>query len=309
MITRIGILGIGGVGGFIGGRLAAAYANSDDIEIVFIPRPRKVELLRSRGLKIIVDTDETVVHPHLVSADPEEIGVLDVLICSTKSYDIVSALQPLAPCIQAKTLILPLLNGVDSVEHIREMFPRAQVADGCIYIVARILEPGVIKVGGYSHALHFGGKGISSERLEKLQRILSSAGINAAVHDHIKEVVWEKFFFISALASLTSYLDLPVGKIMENEEYKDMLKGLLSEFLTVAKASGINLGEGIFEKVWDKMQHLPYETTSSMHGDFKKGGQTEYRSLTKYICDLGDSLNIETPVYDRILKAFTASQN
>jgi ketopantoate reductase len=36
MLTRIGILGLGGVGGYFGGLLAKAYAESDQFEIVFM---------------------------------------------------------------------------------------------------------------------------------------------------------------------------------------------------------------------------------------------------------------------------------
>jgi 2-dehydropantoate 2-reductase len=48
MLTRIGILGLGGVGGYFGGLLAKAYAESDQFEIVFIARGETKKQLQSQ---------------------------------------------------------------------------------------------------------------------------------------------------------------------------------------------------------------------------------------------------------------------
>ena len=45
MKTRIGILGLGGVGGYFGGLLAKAYAKSDSIEIIFIARGETLKVV------------------------------------------------------------------------------------------------------------------------------------------------------------------------------------------------------------------------------------------------------------------------
>jgi 2-dehydropantoate 2-reductase len=52
------------------------------------------------------------------------------------------------------------------------------------------------------------------------------------------------------------------------------------------------------------MRKLPFETTSSMHNDFQKGGKTEYQSITEYITNLGNQFNIPTPHFDNITKNF-----
>jgi 2-dehydropantoate 2-reductase len=85
MLTRIGILGLGGVGGYFGGLLAKAYAESDQFEIVFIARGETKKKSNS-GLTIITDENEITVFPNIVSDDPLTIGKLDYLICATKTY-------------------------------------------------------------------------------------------------------------------------------------------------------------------------------------------------------------------------------
>lgn len=80
-----------------------------------------------------------------------------------------------------------------------------------------------------------------------------------------------------------------------------MLLELLSELRAVANAKGIYFNDNIIEATIRKMERLPYDTTSSMHSDFRKGGKTEYKSLTEYVVKLGKELNLNTPVYGKVL--------
>src|SRR3989344_4396093 len=107
--TKIAIHGIGAVGGYFGGLLAEKYLNSEEIEIIFIARERSAKVINEKGLKIITPDSEKIIFPHLVTNNPEEIGQIDYLICSVKSYDLAESLIPLKDCIHSHTVILPLL--------------------------------------------------------------------------------------------------------------------------------------------------------------------------------------------------------
>jgi 2-dehydropantoate 2-reductase len=298
--VKIAILGTGAVGGYFGGLLAEKYFNSKEVEIIFITRPVTEQVIKEKGLKIISQSNEKVVFPNLVSSDPKRIGQIDLLICCVKSYDLEESLIPLSDCITSETIILPLLNGVDSKERILKLFPKNEVWDGCVYIVTRLIELGVIKDTGNIHSLYFGAASGSQNKLKQFENIFIEAGIEAYLSENIEQTIWEKFLFISPLASLTSYFDLPIGAIIENKNHKNILLQLLLELRSVAEAKGIHFAPSIIDSTIDKMERLPFETTSSMHSDFQKGGKTEYRSLTEYVVKLGKELNIETPVYEKI---------
>src|SRR5688500_4609499 len=133
----IAILGIGGVGGYFGGLLAERYHGADDVRIIFITKPATGEIIRRDGLTIITDDGERTVRPFAVVSNAKELGPLDVLIVATKSYDLEEALTPLASSLSERTLILPLLNGVDAGDRIRAWHPDAIVLDGCVYVNAQ----------------------------------------------------------------------------------------------------------------------------------------------------------------------------
>jgi len=297
---RIGILGLGGVGGYFGGLLAKAYSGSQKFEIIFIVRETTAKTIKEKGLKLITPQEQIVVFPDIISSQPNIIGPLDFLICTTKSYDLENSISALKKCITNDTLILPLLNGVDTKERINKIFPSGEVADGCVYIVSRLIEPGVVKETGNIHSLYFGSKTVPLNKLKQLKSLFLNAAIDAYLVDDIEKTIWEKFIFISSIASLTSYLNLTVGEILSNEHHKKLLKHLMQEIKLVADALNILLPENIIESTIKKMEKLPFETTSSMHSDFQKGNRTEFKSLTEYVSLQGKKLGIATPAFDKV---------
>ncbi len=302
MKTRIGILGLGGVGGYFGGLLAKAYFDSDAIEIVCIARGETQKAVAQNGLKIILDESEMTVFPNLVSNNPEEIGKLDYLICATKTYDIETSFESIKNCITPKTIILPLYNGVDAPERIQALFPENNVLQGCVYIVSMIVAPGIIKKIGPYEKLFFGSKDAPVSKLNELQSIFENASIESYLVDSIEETVWEKFIFISALASATSYLNQNIGGILKNPKNKVVYVSLLNEIVAVASAKGLAMAKDIIEQTITKLEKSPQDATSSMHRDLLAGRNTEVVSLTKYVVDEGVKYGVETPTYQMILE-------
>lgn len=301
MKTRIGILGLGGVGGYFGGLLAKAYFESDAIEIVFIARGETQKAIAQNGLKIIADTNKITAFPSLVSNNPEEIGKLDYLICATKTYDIETSFESIKSCITPNTIILPLYNGVDAMERIQILFPENTVLQGCVYIVSMIELPGIIKKIGPYEKLFFGSKNAPVSKLNELQSIFENANIESYLVENIEETVWEKFIFISALASATSYLNQNIGGILNYPENKAVYSSLLNEITAVAFAKGLALPNDIVTQTIIKLEKTPKDATSSMHRDLLAGRNTEVVSLTKYVVDQAVKFGVATPIYQMIL--------
>jgi ketopantoate reductase len=84
------------------------------------------------------------------------------------------------------------------------------------------------------------------------------------------QTVWEKFLFISTVATLTSYLNKNIGQIRGAEAHIGLLERLLHELYRVTKTKGIALPENSIRQTLDKMASFPDEATSSMHSDYQK---------------------------------------
>jgi 2-dehydropantoate 2-reductase len=302
MKTRIGILGLGGVGGYFGGLLAKAYSKSDSIEIVFIARGETQKVVSESGLKIISDESEMTVFPDLVSDNTEIIGKLDYLICTTKTYDIEDSLLSIKKSITKNTVILPLYNGVDAPERISTLFPDNEVLQGCVYIVSMIAAPGVIKKVGSYEKLFFGSETASIFKMKALQTIFENASIESYLVDAIEETVWEKFIFISALASATSYLNQNIGELLNTESSRKLYVSLLNEITMIAAVKGLDLPNDIVFQTILKLEKSPQEATSSMHRDLMAGRKIELASLTEFVVNEGLKYEIETPTYQKVLE-------
>lgn len=297
-MIRIAFSGIGGVGGYYRGMLAHFYKESTDIQIYFISRGKNLEVIQTQGLSIQTPQKEIIVHPALVTDKPEITGTVDYLFCTTKSYDLEENLRQLKPVIGPETVIIPLLNGADITERIRQLLPGQTVWYGCVYIGARLSSPGHITQFTERNRLWFGNPAGDHERQQQLLKILTDAGIAAVNPKDIIERIWKKFFLISVGATLTSYYNQSIGEILEF--HRTDFYRLGAELKTIATAKGIFLPEDTVERVIEDQFKMPYDSTTSMHTDLKNGNRTELETLTGYVVRCGKEFHIPTPTYEKM---------
>jgi 2-dehydropantoate 2-reductase len=298
---RIVILGIGGVGGYVGGFLSDKYANSNEYEVVFIARGEHAQKIKENGLSVKMDDQTLTVKPDEVTNNLSEIGKIDILICATKSYDLLDSIQQLKDSISNETIILPLLNGVDSFQKLKTLFPQSKVLNGCVFIVSKIAEPGVIEITGSNHYVCIGSNDLPIETVKSVYDLFEKANLNVRLSEDINKAVWEKYIFISSLATLTTLKDKTIGQILEKKELKETLIAMMSEVKSLADAQNIQINDSFIEKNISAMEKMPYETTSSMHRDKRAGKQIEIESLSNYVVQLGKQLNIDTKTFEKTL--------
>lgn len=295
---KIVVAGIGGVGGYFGGLLAKQFQMHEKVEISFLARGEHLKAIQESGLRVIKGNSEFICNPRIATDNPMEIGTVDYAIISTKSYDLESVLLQLQPCINRETVILPLLNGVDIREKIEKIYPDNLVTDGCVYIVSRIKEPGVVENSGSVEKLYFGLNNYDDEKLKILDSLFKEANIESHLTKNISTDIWKKYIFLSSLATLTSACDKTAGEIVADEKNFRTLKNLVEEVKQLALAKRVTIPENIAEKTIATMQALKFETTTSMHSDYKnKKPETELETLTGYVINEGKKYNVKTPVY------------
>lgn len=300
MKTKIVIVGLGGVGGYYGGLLAKQYAGNPEIEIYFVARGAHLQKVKENGLTVITETETFVVRPTLATDNVLEIGTADYVFLCTKSYDLHPTIEQIKPCIGNETVILPLLNGVDISERIRTLLPGIEVWSGCVYIVGRLNEPGVVESSGGLHDLFFGYEDQTSDRLLFMEKLMKDAGIKAFFSENIRMNIWRKFIFISTTASLTSYFNVGFRDLLTDEKRKAATIAFLHEVAAVAKAEGVVFDTDIVDTTIHHIERLPFGATSSMHSDFKAGRNTELDTLTKIVIDRGKKYGVATPTYEMV---------
>lgn len=309
MITKIVIVGLGGVGGYYGGLLAKKYADDPSVEIYFVARGEHLKKVKENGLKVITENDSFIVTPTLATDNVAEIGIADYVIITTKSYDLAATVEQIKPCIDKNTVILPFLNGADISARIQTLLPDNEIWEGCVYIVGRLNEPGVVESSGGVHDLFFGSVNGNRERLVFMDRIMTDAGIKSNLSDNIRMVIWRKFIFISVTASLTSYYNVGFRDLLTDEDRLATTTAFLNEVNNVAVAEGIKFDFDIVNTTIRHIERLPFGTTSSMHTDFKAGKNVEIETLTGIVVQLGKKHNVSTPVYEKVYNSLKSKKS
>lgn len=307
MKTKIIIAGIGGVGGYFGGLLAKHFYASEHVEVNFLARGNNLNQIKSSGLKVIKGNDEFIAKPTLATDNAADMGIANFIIIATKSYDLETTVQQLQPCINQSTIILPLLNGVNSKEIIKQILPNNIVLDGCVYLVSRIKQAGVVENSGNIQTLYFGLNSFVNDQLLLLQTLFSKANIEASLSNNISTIIWEKFIFLSPTATATSYFDVCIGELIADKHKIEIIELLIEEVKQIAKAKQIPVSNNITEITLNKLKALPFQATSSMHTDFKTNKpNNELESLTGYVISEARKYNVETPTY---IKLYTQLKN
>jgi 2-dehydropantoate 2-reductase len=298
-IMKIAIIGVGGVGGYFGGKLAAHYANKKDIKIIFIARGKHLEEIQNNGLKVITEQGTFIAKPDKAIDNPASCGIFDLIIFCVKSYDLEDSAKLFRNCVNEQSVAITVLNGVNNAERLKCVLPDVQILNGCVYISAFVKEPGMVcQVGGTCK--FFFGSDTENKKYIKIEQVLKDGGITAEYRKDIKEIVWEKYLFVSPLASATSFYQKTFGEIMEDAGSKNLLQGLLKETENIAKFQKVDLPNDIFQKSLDKIALFPYETKSSLQMDFERKKNTELDIFAGYIVKYAKEHGIDVPFHEKV---------
>lgn len=296
---KIAFSGIGGVGGYYGGQMAAHYTDSEQVDIYFIGRGENLRAIQANGLTLRIETEHRTlsVHPQLATDQPAVVGPVDYLFCCTKGYDLEANIRQLQPMIGPETVIIPLLNGLGIPERIQALCPGRTIWGGCVYIGARLIAPGTVSLFSKKERFYFGGETFP-ERQTALLKLLTDAGINAFNPKDIQQRIWKKFYMISTASTTTSYFDQPLNEVI-SQHHAEFI-AISEELTAVARAAHAGLPDDIVASSLAAQQMMPPGSTTSMHTDFKQGKSTELESLTGYVIRLGKQVGIPTPTYCRM---------
>ena len=308
--TKILIVGIGGVGGYFGGLLAKKYQQKDDIEIYFLARNENLRKIKSEGIRVVDDKNEFIAYPDLVSDNIKDFGLIDYALICTKTYNLTEIAEQIAPSISSSTVLIPLQNGVNSRDILFNFFPRNLISYGCVYLVSRLKKAGIIEKKGQVNSLFFGLNAVQDDRLDALQEILVNAGVKSELSLDITKVIWEKFIFLSSIATSTTYFDSSIHEILENKKKLEALKSLVKEVIKLAQSKGIQIEDKYIDHVLGILQSLPLESTTSMHSDFKhQNEQTELESLTGYVVKEGTLSNVPNQTFEMMYNTIRKTPN
>lgn len=308
---NIAIIGIGGVGGYFGGKLVYNIEKSKntDYNVYFIAHGNHLKSIKTKGLILKTsDNSQLICRPVLAAENLKEIPQPDIIILAVKSYDLESAINQISSSVTKNTIILPLLNGIDIYERIRKKIKNGIILPSCVYISSHIEKPGVVS--------HRFGEGLvilgpDPQHREYIPAELLNAfklfGISYRWQEDVNIAIWEKYIFIASYALVTAYADKSIGEVFSDYNLKEITRQIILEIYNIGLAKGIKLDDYVVENTINKARTLPHLTKTSYQLDIEaNGSRNESNIFAETIINMSRETKIPVPetkkIYNQLLK-------
>jgi 2-dehydropantoate 2-reductase len=296
---KIAVVGVGGVGGYFGGRLVQGGA-----DVTFIARGKTLEALRSDGLKVESILGDFHLPQVNATDDPKSVGEIDAVLLAVKAWQLTEAAQSVRPLIGPHTAVVPLENGIDAPEILAATLPRANILGGLCAIVSFIVGPGHIRHAAFDPFVMFGE--LDNQRSERAVRLLDAfiqAGVKAEIPPDIRHSMWTKFLFITVMSGVGAITRVPVGVWRAVPEVRAMAEEALEEIVALARARGVDPGSTAVATTWQRFEAMAPPSTASMQRDIMEGKPSELEAQLGAVVRLGRESGVKVPVCETLYRA------
>ncbi|GAA1547114.1 2-dehydropantoate 2-reductase [Brevibacterium picturae] len=297
------IAGAGATGGAFGTRLFEA-----GLDVTFLVRPARAELMRDNGLRFIAPGEDRTNHvPVLTAAElaaAEHTGAdrgvsstFDLVIVAVKANGLESIIDDIRPAVGEGTLIIPFLNGMAQIERLVEEFP-GQVLGGLVKIVGTIKDGAIHQMTDLA-VMTIGdldGAGVP----DSVAQALDVPGYMLQILDNITDALWEKWIFIAAAGVVTCLFRAPVGAIMAAGGHSHIVQ-IVDELEAVAAARGHPVSGKARTMTLSMLTAEGSAFTSSLYRDVTSGLPSETEHILGHLASTAADLGVPTPLLDLTL--------
>jgi 2-dehydropantoate 2-reductase len=297
------ILGPGGVGGLIGGALARA---GHPVTVVVRPETLAEYPRRLAVESAVLGTFETPVRP-VAALD----GPVDVLWVTVKATALEAALRGAPPERLGDATIIPLLNGIDHVARLREVYGAERVVAGAIRSDTERVAPGRIVhrlwhtprpaegealPPGAPHPVELAATGAARPRAEAIAAELTAAGVPCAVRDDESLLLWSKFVGIAS-GGLATAAAGTASAARADPELQALTVAALKAVVAVAATQGAALNEA---SLLAALERPAGTSKSSLQRDLEAGRPLELEAFADPVIRLGRAHGIDVSAVEAL---------
>lgn len=311
---KIGIVGAGAVGCYLGGRLAAAGA-----QVSFFGRPRMADEVLRHGLCTIdMGGNQSRIGKAELSfaSDPAILRELPVLLGCVKCAQTAEVARQIDAFVRADALVVSCQNGIGNSERWRDALPGRRVLSGIVGFNVRAMGDGVFRQATSGQLLIEGNDGVGA--LAQLVERCKQAGIAVRCAPSIRGEQWAKLI-MNLNNAVSALSDLPLRDLLASRDYRSVIADLMTEALVVLERAGIRparlgtvavkwfppvlrLPNRLFWLLARAQLQIDPHARSSMWEDLRLGRPTEIEYLNGEIVRLARECGVAAPMNARIVE-------
>lgn len=308
-------------GGSVGLCLAAHFAKAG-AQVFLLLRQSSMEAVRGKPIAV-----SGLLGEHLIPADAYTIcdaaaptdAVLDcdMLVLTTKAYDVDKALRPFADKHRCPPILL-LQNGMGSAEVARAVVgPNVPVYSSAMMIGMVRQTPTSVDVTAQSSPILCGSLlGDTEDPLDAMLRVAEQGFVPMAHDPSIRETIAFKLLFNSCMNPTGALTGQTYGELLENPDSRELIVGLADETLAAyAKAFNYRPAESGQHYVDDVLSKIIFPRAhrhrSSMLQDLQAGRKTEIDFLNGAIIRLAEEAglpSVRQTTISQLIKACETSK-
>ena len=284
-IQSVAILGAGAVGSYI----IWGLSKKDNIRLGVIAEGDRARRLKESGCAI----NGAVYRPEVWT--PQEAQGVDLLVVALKYGSLPGALESIKTAVGSNTVVMSLMNGVDSEELIAAQVGAEHLLYSFIKVTSHKEADGYHFDPDATLGVIYGERfaPFESERVEAVRELFTDSWVNFRVTEHIQEEMWSKFRLNVCNNLPQAILGAGVGCYRDSVHMKAISDGLCHELEAIAVAKSIDLS-----KVDASSRHgslVPPATRYSTLQDLDAGRHTEIDMFSGALMRMGQELGIPTP--------------
>lgn len=276
------------MGVFFAPRLAAAYPEGFRV-IADGERKRRLE---EKG--VIVNG---VNYKFPIITPEEKRDPADLILIGVKGYGLDQAIEDIRNQVGDETLIISLLNGVDSEEKLVKSFGEKHVLYGYMRMSV-VMKDGKADFDPYWGKIHFGEKLNKeySERVLAVKEVFDKADIPYEIDEDMLKGIWFKFMCNIGENMTCALLGIPFGGFQVSDHANWVRIEAMKEVAAIAQKKGISIGKKEIEMQNKTILTIPYPNKPSTLQDLEAFKHTEIDMFAGTVIQMGRELGIPTPI-------------
>ena len=309
MGKKITVMGAGGIGGSVAGRLALA---GEDVTIID-HWAAHIDAIKEGGLKVSGAQGDDIVHPKALHVgEAWAVREIDILMLGVKSYDNEWSLALLKPYLNPGAVVISMQNGVNE-DRLAQLLGYGRVIGAVVLLAGQTIEPGHVELISPEPTLQMGElHGRITPRLLEIQRIIGQA-VNVPLTTNIWGGLWSKLIMNTMSNPICGSLNIRARDVRIVPEYRRASLKVAAEACRVGIALGVEIdpvsgieverfvqaeegmGREELETEWGEVGRRMGDFWSSLTRDVHRRRKTEVDSFSGYIVEKGEEVGLPTP--------------
>ncbi|MDD3402870.1 MAG: ketopantoate reductase family protein [Hespellia sp.] len=289
-IEKVTLIGLGAMGAFFAPKLHEHLG--DNFRVV--AEGKRKEKLETKGVTI------NKRNYRLPIVTPDETGnPADLVIIAVKGYALEQAIADIRNQVGENTLILPVLNGVDSEEKLAAAFGEEHVLYAYMK-VSIVMQNNAANYDPTLGEVHFGEKkneGIS-RRVQSVKELFDACDIGYHIDEDMELGIWFKFMCNVGQNLTCALLGIPFGAYRVSGHANYLRRNAMREVIAIAQAQGIGLNDSFIELQEETIKKIPPHNKPSTLQDLENKRNTEIEMFAGTVVRMGRRLEVDTPMAD-----------